>query len=253
MWGNRCDLSLLGGEETAPKANPVMQLEHLEPNLLCDQSDQVWKHLLNARQTKSTAVRLDVILDNAGFEVFSDLCLVDFVLSSKLVDVVHLHGKCFPWFVSDVTSSDFDHTLEQLLASEDQTLLKLGKKLKDHLENGSVIFKTDNFWTYPHDFSKMITVSRKLYEDLAQADLLIFKGDLNYRKLTGDRRWEPTSSFELALRGFHPAPLCALRSIKNDSVVGLKEGVAEELDANRPGWMVTGDFAVIQFCSKILL
>ena len=255
LWGNKCDLSISAGSENAQKVNPVVQLQHLEANLLCSDSDKVWHHMLNTRQMKPSTVRLDIVLDNAGFEIISDLGLVDYVLSTKLVDVVHLHAKCMPWFVSDVTPADFEFTVQQLEASGDQTVSNLAKKLRGHLKDASIIFKVDDFWSYPHDFSQMLDAAPSLYADLGQSDLILFKGDLNYRKLVGDRAWEPSVPFERTLRGFHPAPLCALRSLKCDLAVGLRDGLAEEMNAKLPEkeWMLTGNFAVIQFCSKRVL
>ena len=87
----------------------------------------------------------------------------------------------------------------------------------------------------------------KLYQELADADLVIFKGDLNYRKLVGDRDWKVTTDFKASLLGFTPAPLVTLRTIKAETVTGLKEEDAERARAANPDWMVTGDFAVVQF------
>nr|KAG5700903.1 hypothetical protein BaRGS_012310 [Batillaria attramentaria] len=75
-----------------------------------------------------------------------------------------------------------------------------------------------------------------LYQDLGQADLLFFKGDLNYRKLVGDRNWDPATPFCVSLRGFHPAPLCSLRALKADTVAGLKPGLAEEVSKKEEKW-----------------
>ena len=73
--------------------------------------------------------------------------------------------------------------------------------------------RRDPFWTFPHDFSEMATAAPELYEELSASKLVIFKGDLNYRKLVGDLEWPVQTSFSKALRGFRPAPLVALRTL----------------------------------------
>lgn len=58
----------------------------------------------------------------------------------------------------------------------------------------------DPFWTYPHVYSEMQQVDPQLYSGLAEAKLVIFKGDLNYRKLVGDINWETTIDFKISLQ-----------------------------------------------------
>lgn len=95
----------------------------------------------------------------------------------------------------------------------DQILIRYGDKWKDYFSAGKWQIFSDPFWTYPHDFSLMKKDDKSLYSELADSHLIIFKGDLNYRKLVGDLKWKPTDTFEESLQGFHPAPLVALRTL----------------------------------------
>lgn len=88
-----------------------------------------------------------------------------------------------------------------------------------------------------------------LLEELKQSSLLIFKGDLNYRKLVGDREWPLNTPFVEALRGFLPTPLLALRTLKAETVAGLNDATIARLReqfSDSKEWMVSGEYAVIQ-------
>ncbi len=92
----------------------------------------------------------------------------------------------------------------------------------------------------------MKMVDPELYDTLGQHRLVIFKGDLNYRKLDGDTYLEATTSFKDALGGFEPTNVLALRTVKADTISGLPENLFEELSAQDPKWLVTGKYALIQ-------
>lgn len=208
----------------------------------------IWNRLQHCISNCDGRVRLDVVLDNAGFELFTDMCLVDFLCSSNLVQEVYFHLKELPWFVSDATARDIEWTLQTLISFPDQPLLRhLGFKWQKFIETERWKMTSDPFWTLPHDFSVMNTVAPDLYTTLSQSHLVIFKGDLNYRKLTGDLMWDHTTAFHRALRGFHPTALCSLRTIKAEVVVGLKPLQAEATRNLQENWMTSSDFALIQF------
>jgi len=249
LWGNKCDLSISAGVSNHQlDVDPVGQALRLQANILHDDTESVWRHLVNNKRTG----RIDIVLDNAGFELFTDLCLADFLTSVGMATTVRFHAKCIPWFISDVTAEDWQWTLNELLSASGNftSFNAFGLLCKQRLDEGTWQFTTHPFWTLPHDFSIMQSAAPDLYADLTGSDLILFKGDLNYRKLTGDRLWPPTTPFSHALRGFGPAPLCTLRTLKCDLVTGLKPGKAESTALQSTDWMITGSYAVIQYACK---
>lgn len=96
----------------------------------------------------------------------------------------------------------------------------------------------------------MREVANDLYQYLAEAQLVIFKGDLNYRKLLADISWDPTDDFLTCLKGFQPTNICSLRTVKADLICGLPQGKAEELDRLDSQWMITGEYGVVMFMEK---
>ncbi|KAF4796316.1 coiled-coil domain containing 170 [Turdus rufiventris] len=98
LWGNKCDLSFSAGEDSSQKSSPLQSLENMIPYILVNDMEKVWSLLVNAKKnrTEGSNVRVGIILDNAGFELVSDLVLADFLLLSKLADEVHFHGKSIP-------------------------------------------------------------------------------------------------------------------------------------------------------------
>ncbi|CAH1792389.1 unnamed protein product [Owenia fusiformis] len=246
LWGNKCDLSISGGDENTQTSCPLAQVDILEPYILVDNTSQVWDTLVAIKKAKSGHGQLDIVLDNAGFELVTDLCLAELLLSSGFVSKVVFHAKAMPWFVSDVTLHDFHWTLQMFCASNNMGMSHFGNLWQSRLKDGSWSLRVHEFWTLPHSFHEMEETVPKLYAELELSDFIFFKGDLNYRKLTSDRSWDFTTSFQKTLQGFTPAPLCTLRTLKCDTVVGLNPGQAEKVEKEDSDWMITGSYAVIQ-------
>lgn len=82
-----------------------------------------------------------------------------------------------------------------------------------------------------------------LFLHLSESDLVLFKGDLNHRKLTYDCHAPPSTPFEIAIGPLAEEPgappVASLRTIKSDVVVGLKAEDAERLDREEPGWKIS--------------
>ncbi|EST08325.1 protein of unknown function DUF89 [Kalmanozyma brasiliensis GHG001] len=110
----------------------------------------------------------------------------------------------------------------------------------------------NGFWTQPVSYANMATYSPELHQELAsKSDLVIFKGDLNYRKLTSDATWKSDTSFKEALGPLAGTiEILALRTNKADVCVGLKPGQEAEVEKEDPKWRVDGKWAVVQYCPK---
>ncbi|XP_013178663.1 PREDICTED: protein-glutamate O-methyltransferase-like isoform X2 [Papilio xuthus] len=233
-----------------------------------------------AKMVLPEVVTFDIVCDNSGYELFSDLCFAHFLISQEIVKKVRFHVKKIPWFVSDVTPVDFKKTLEMcananysrevpqeappesgegggatdppppLTVSADN-LRQLGSQWMQFFEDGTFVVMCDEFWTSPIMYKEMKTQAFQLYRKLQLTAAILFKGDLNYRKLLAERNCPPTLSFEQALQGFNPAPIIALRTVKADLICGLPKGKFEQLNKIDEKWMEKGDYGVIQYGGKV--
>lgn len=244
LWGNKCDLSLSAGAEVSQICNPIELLKSMEKDILADNSELVW-NLLRKKEANESPI-IDVILDNAGYEFFTDLCLAIFLTAHKFAGKIRFYVKRYPWYVSDATRNDFYWTLEYMKNSSNETLQELSNLAYGYLQNNMWSIEEESFWTGPYEFADMKKHDPVLYAKLSEAKLAIFKGDLNYRKLLGDINWEYTTEFTKSLRGFQPTNVLSFRTVKSDVCVGLQSGVAEELFKKDENWMFTGQFGLIQ-------
>ncbi|KIO17031.1 hypothetical protein M407DRAFT_33319 [Tulasnella calospora MUT 4182] len=88
---------------------------------------------------------------------------------------------------------------------------------------------------------------------LEGSGLVIFKGDLNYRKLTGDVQWPAGTTFEEAMGPLAgKLPILSLRTNKADVIAGLPKELVEKMDSDREtnGWRTNGRWGVITFIPK---
>ncbi len=232
LWGNRVDLSynvsLLFGHTVAHHDESA--------NLLVDDTDRVWRSL--AREALSHLV---LIQDNAGTESLMDLVLIDFLLREKLVQKISLHLKPQPFFVSDAMPQDVAEGLAALARGGDEART-LAERVRHYLSEGRLELVTHWFYVTSLFYFQM---PADLIQALRAANLVIVKGDANYRRLLGDAHWEPDRSFDYVTRYF-PAPLVALRTFKSEVICGLLPGEAERLSRIDPNWLVNGQRGVIQ-------
>jgi hypothetical protein len=238
LWGNQADLSMWPVDEKG--GGEQRQQEALRGRILADHTDKIVEHIMSLT---AAGARIDLVLDNAGFELVTDLLFADYLLTSNSTHTLCLHPKAYPIFVSDVIPPDLDWTLDHLGASGSQALQASVTRLREHQRDDRLRICEDVFWTSPLSMWEMPATLRT---DLAKSDLVVFKGDMNYRRLLGDRHWGYEVPFE-DIMGYFPAPVAAIRTLKAEVVCGLNPGQADETTAKDPEWMVNGQWGVIQF------
>lgn len=229
LWGNRADLGFLLSK---PQSADAAQID----DLIVDDSNDVWSHL-----SEHDAGRVDLIADNAGRELVSDLLLIDRLLSTRRAARVVLHLKPQPYFVSDATVHDLLATFGHL-GHHTGAVADMAARLTAAVADGLIDVQAHRFWSSPLTFHD---IPDDLAGEIEESKLVIIKGDLNYRRLVGDRHWVPTSSFSDLVAHF-PAPLVALRTLKSDLAVGISDDRLALLEAHSPGWRTDGTHAVIQ-------
>jgi uncharacterized protein with ATP-grasp and redox domains len=234
LWGNRADLSYaqIRGDPSVRNA-----LERERAFILVDDVQTLWDHIRLKRR------RIDFICDNTGPELLFDLALADLLLSFDGTDQVTMHVKPQPFFVSDATVPDVHSAMTALQASGMPRPASLADRLQNGLRRGRLALLDHPFWVTGEFYH---TMPNDLRSRLAEPDLVIVKGDANYRRLVGDCHWDPATPFGTAVSYF-PAPLVALRTLKAELIVGLQPGHAERLDREDRDWRINGKRGVVQF------
>lgn len=239
LWGNATDLSLLTSltYEDLQKLQGSKARQASEQKILVDDLPAAYDALKKAqRNAGNKDRRVDIVLDNAGFELFVDFILAGYLLSADLATTIVLHPKSFPWYISDVTPNDILILLNALAdpqafyqtPSEDdkyagRTHEPLSEKEMDELaflferwsklhQEGKIVIRPNSFWTQAHSYWRLPTIEPSLFEDLKESELVIFKGDLNYRKLTADVSLAPRGLGSMARFFFFSLTLILGRS-----------------------------------------
>lgn len=242
LWGNRFDLS---HPAVVPQAYRGTQILNEDHNLLIDHTSELTTLL------QPGLVRVDFINDNVGLDLASDLALADFLLAQGWAQQVVFHLKERPFFVSDAMPADVEIMVQTLHVAEANELQALGRRLFGYLTNGRLILKASSatdgfFWTSFKGFRRFPPTLRA---DLAQSNLVILKGDANYRRLLDDRHWPFTARLE-DVADYFPTSFVSLRTLKAELIVGLQPGQAEALSAQDPEWLTNAKRGLIHLVAK---
>lgn len=230
LWGNRSDLSNYTIRERA-----VGDTSLETANILIDDTDDVCQLI------ESGVDRVAFINDNVGADTLFDLILSDHLLTQEYAGHVTFHLKNQPFFVSDAMPDDIQCMVAQLCTDAPIELAGLGTRLQKAIDAGALELSTDPFWTLCLHFDEMPAA---LHAKLTHANLIILKGDVNYRRLLSDRHWPPDTRLDAIAPDF-PKPYLILRTLKGELIAGLKSGEAEKLQAQDPTWLINGKRGLI--------
>lgn len=181
---------------------------------------------------------VSVVADNAGRELLADLVLIDLLLRSGVT--VTLHLKPHPYYVSDATTADTVTCLRRLTTAGGEAG-KIAARLREAIATSRLTFFTHDFHCAPWSFHHM---PADLAEEFA-GSLTVMKGDLNYRRLVGDRAWPGSTPFA-DVTAYFPGPVAALRTVKSDVVTGVDPATLAALDASTPRWRTQATHGLIQ-------
>ncbi|MET8169138.1 damage-control phosphatase ARMT1 family protein [Streptomyces sp. NPDC005329] len=253
LWGNRADLGFRLSDVEAEKRAAV-------PGLVADDSETLWSLLPDtsadtgtengssnrtsiATGTGSTGTgTLCLVADNAGRELIPDLLLAAHLLAHGRCGRVVLHVKPYPYYVSDATTADVVDALRKLTAARGSAG-DHGRRLWAAMADGTLTVRAHPFSAAPLPYAAM---PEDLRAEFAATSLTIVKGDLNYRRLVGDSRWDPTTPFA-DVTAYFPGPVAALRTLKSDVITGLDADTEAALvAAEGQRWRTGGTHALIQ-------
>ncbi|KAK1934543.1 Protein-glutamate O-methyltransferase [Phytophthora citrophthora] len=243
LWGNKADGCYKEVKETISGADASLEFD--DELLLVDHSDKVIEYLeKKAKDADAKSLCVQYINDNSGTELLLDLALVDHLLAHGWCGKVKLNVKAEPMYVSDATPADVhEHIAEMQRETRTPEVQALGKRLAGYVENDQLVELPDLFWNRYTYYWEMPT---ELQSRLAnEATLVIIKGDLNYRRLLGDRLWPPSTPVEEAVPYF-PTAFVSFRTLKSNSVVGIPADIVEKLEKEDSKWRYNGKRGTIQ-------
>ena len=242
LWGNRADLSLSGGKKIHDKESNATGT-----TLLADDIKQCW-----SSPTFQSGARKDlhvsIVLDNCGLELCTDLILSEMLLVSGVAKTVTLYAKQHPIFVSDALPKDVHHHVQML------SQWKGTNKCIDLLpliQSKRLIVTSHAFFNSGHPCKAMPTAAPDLFNALKGQDLIVFKGDANYRRLMGEQTWNETASFDQVV-SYLPSPALAIRTLKyplSCGASGSSIGAAKDLYGPNE-WNCIGKCGVVHFSGE---
>ncbi|KAK1934529.1 Protein-glutamate O-methyltransferase C1393.13 [Phytophthora citrophthora] len=244
LWGNKADGCYKEVKDTVSGDDASLVFD--DELLLFNDSDKVVAYLeKKARELSgSENVGVEFINDNSGTELLLDLALAYHLLTHGWCGKVTVNVKMEPMYVSDAISADvYEHISEMQRDTRTTEVQALDKRLAGYVQEKKLVVRPDIFWNcYTFYWQMPMEMQKRLANETS---LVIIKGDLNYRRLLGDRLWPPSTSIEEVVPYF-PTAFVSFRTMKSTLVAGIPAAIVENLDNEDPKWRFNGKRAIIQ-------
>lgn len=235
LWGNKADLSIFpasGGNEQVE-----LNAEEMEAKIVVNHLNALMKFFKAGKKK-----RIDIVLDNVGVELVADLVLAFWLVKADFAEQVVLHHKIHPTFVSDATVRDTRETTYQL-GKKDEVANAFVLELFDFVEAERIVLMDHEYWT---SCLPMWEMPSEVKDYFLESDLIITKGDANYRRLLGDLHWEYDADVRQVMN-YSPVPVLAIRINKSEVAIGLKPGQADALGSIDENWLTNGQWGMLMF------
>lgn len=248
LWGNKMDLSIWPADTKASDAPELFQkvLASANENLLHDDTEALVVY--GQKLCDKGGGNVDIVVDNAGFELIMDLLLADYLIDSGIAKTVRFQLKSHPTFVSDALEKDLRQHVQYYcdLDQEKFSNAKMaGERWQTYLNKGMWECNENSFWVQPPPMWEM---PQDVRNDLKErCDLAFIKGDANYRRLLGDLEWDFSTPFEDVVGHYFPCPVCALRTLKAEVGCGMEKEKVENAKDTDKNWCTNGRFGVVHF------
>eukprot|EP00005_Dracoamoeba_jomungandri_P012240 CAMPEP_0174266998 /NCGR_PEP_ID=MMETSP0439-20130205/32114_1 /TAXON_ID=0 /ORGANISM="Stereomyxa ramosa, Strain Chinc5" /LENGTH=398 /DNA_ID=CAMNT_0015354281 /DNA_START=186 /DNA_END=1382 /DNA_ORIENTATION=+ len=236
LWGNSHDLSLFSHEKVKSNDEARSGSAKNSEVLLVDDTEAFVEFL-----EKHEGLEVGVICDNFGLELFSDLLFAHRLVQTKNARFV-LHVKAAPVFVSDTMAADVPHLFDVLGQTPHRE--RFVGELKEMMASSQVRFEEDLYWNAPYEWHE--GMPQGLVDTLRRHDVVVVKGDANYRKLVREREWPLDTPLQDAIGYFPSLRVAVLRLLKCETAVGLDSSRLPQED----DWMVKGKYGVIHWAVR---
>ena len=212
--------------------------------LLQDDSNEVMEALSSSGKSGDVAI----ILNNTGKELMGDLALAYTLLALKLCDTVTLYAKRYTTSEYGATAVDVAGHISHLADprnSDVWAVRHLGESLRTYVYNGQLQVEDDSYWCLP-PVSPYWEMPLHLEKKLSRSKLVFIKGDLNYRRMLGDREW-PLDSVASDVLSYWHVPICALRILESNVACGIHPKISSRISKQDQKYLTNGQWGMIQF------